>query len=837
MCDTFVVLMRTVVVTMSMAFMIPILVSAQTCTLLDVDSSAFPTLRARIMAFDAQGRKQQLQAPDVRLLVNGVRQVIQEVLCGDTVAPQPVSAVLVVDASVSMSGGHLAMAQAAARAWINAPLANDGECAIVRVGDGVFVDQDLTKDRQRLLAAVDAFAVRGPMDHQQALLHPIVGGLAVGAAGNGKRIVVMITDGVPDRMDVDDVVAEAERLNCSIGVIVLGVDAPDSFREIARRTGGSVHDRIESIEHAVLASRLILHASANVVPCTVSWQYMPQCAAQQNVIDVLWQGDTSRTVHAADQARQARLEFTPYKFSFPNPRLGETIRRTVVVTARNATFTVDNVSSSDKAFSIAPRTFQLADGEQIELTVTYRVLDSTLRHCEFAFQNDICTQSFYAHGGFYENVASGQKLRVTHPNGGERFGVGNDIEIRWEGASADDSMQIDVSTDNGTTWTPITKRATGGRYTWRNARIGRDTTVFVRVANGDYPIGFDPQKPSPQIVWEKAIRFHDKQTAGYDILQMNDDAFAVCGRIEHDYGYKFLVFGYDHIRDSIPWMCYASCASEGSNQAKGLIMESNGMICAVGEAYCEVDVEYGHFSKVKSLGSQSAWMTVNPRTGKIESFYDGGDERDQRLDAICVKMDGKIASAGTFYIDKSRGNDICAGRCFGGSNFEHATSIMESADGAIVVAGGTRSNDGDVIGHHGELDAWVIKTNPNDYSVIWQRPLGGSDADEARSVIELRDGSYVVAGWTASSDGDVKVTKGKEDAWVVKLDGATGNIIWQRTYGGSNTDFAQCIIQDDDGNLVLVGRTLSSDGDVLGYSGGGDCWFMKLSSDDGAILS
>ena len=156
-------------------------------------------------------------------------------------------------------------------------------------------------------------------------------------------------------------------------------------------------------------------------------------------------------------------------------------------------------------------------------------------------------------------------------------------------------------------------------------------------------------------------------------------------------------------------------------------------------------------------------------------------------------------------------------KCLGGSNKEEAWSIRQTADGGYVVAGRTYSNDGDVRGNHGDGDYWVVKLDASG-NLVWQKCLGGSNNDEARSIQQTADGGYVVAGHTNSNDGDVRGNHGDDDYWVVKLD-ASGNLVWQKCLGGSKDEYAQSVQQTADGGYVVAGYTYSNDGDVSGNHG------------------
>jgi len=168
-------------------------------------------------------------------------------------------------------------------------------------------------------------------------------------------------------------------------------------------------------------------------------------------------------------------------------------------------------------------------------------------------------------------------------------------------------------------------------------------------------------------------------------------------------------------------------------------------------------------------------------------------------------------------------------KCLGGSGLDDGLSIQQTSDGGYIVSGYTGSIDGDVSGNHGDLDFWVVKLSSTG-NLQWQKCLGGSSLDDARSIQQTSDGGYVVAGYAHSNDGDVSGNHGNAvDFWVVKLS-STGSLQWQKCLGGSGWDFAHSIRQTSDGGYIVLGSTGSNDGDVSGNHGNYDLWVVKLSS-------
>jgi type 1 glutamine amidotransferase len=167
-------------------------------------------------------------------------------------------------------------------------------------------------------------------------------------------------------------------------------------------------------------------------------------------------------------------------------------------------------------------------------------------------------------------------------------------------------------------------------------------------------------------------------------------------------------------------------------------------------------------------------------------------------------------------------------KTLGGTSDDWPTSIQQTADGGYIVAGRTSSYDGDVIGHHGSYDFWVVKINSLG-AIVWQKTLGGSNNEEALSIQQTADGGYIVAGYTSSNDGDVTGNHGYDDIWVLKLN-SLGAIVWQKTLGGTSDEWLSSIQQTADGGYIVAGSTSSNDGDVTTNHGGRDFWVVKLNS-------
>lgn len=167
-------------------------------------------------------------------------------------------------------------------------------------------------------------------------------------------------------------------------------------------------------------------------------------------------------------------------------------------------------------------------------------------------------------------------------------------------------------------------------------------------------------------------------------------------------------------------------------------------------------------------------------------------------------------------------------KCLGGSLFDEAKALYQTKDKNVVAVGFSESSDGDVLVNRGARDFWMIKTDSLG-NLIWQKAMGSSGVDIAYGVTETFDGGIVAVGFSEYGDGDVSFNHGNNDLWVVRLD-ASGSLLWEKSFGGSGEDVARAVRPTSDGGFIIAGKTYSFDGDIDTNKGYSDAWLLKIDS-------
>lgn len=237
------------------------------------------------------------------------------------------------------------------------------------------------------------------------------------------------------------------------------------------------------------------------------------------------------------------------------------------------------------------------------------------------------------------------------------------------------------------------------------------------------------------------------------------------------------------------------------------------------------------FSQAPSIQWQKSFGgSLDETATSIKQTNDGGYIVAGKTNSTDGDVTGNTYSSLDFWILKLNSTgDIQWKKTLGGSSEDYAFSINQTSDGGYIVAGSTKfSFTGGIPGNHGDYDFWVVKLNATG-NIEWQKALGGSGADNALEIQQTLDGGFIVAGDSNSNNGNLTSNNGSCDAWIVKLD-TTGNIEWQKNYGGSNCEYLSSIKQTNDGGYIFAATTYSNDGDVMGNQGGSDYWIVKINS-------
>lgn len=329
---------------------------------------------------------------------------------------------------------------------------------------------------------------------------------------------------------------------------------------------------------------------------------------------------------------------------------------------------------------------------------------------------------------------------------------------------------------------------------------------------------------SGDLVWEKSIGDRGRDSIAHSVELTPDRGFIVAGQKMSDQGdWDMYIVRTDGNGEQV---YEHSWGGDGFDVANAVVRTSDGGYSVAGERAkgpgdsADLDADLTRFAP--DSGTPGSPLTGTPATSPAtttpetprdvpppviwERVYTIGVQ-DQALDVIESRDDG-FAIAGittvlnttpypgppfpldAFLLHTNNVGDVIWNRTYGSESGDGANAVRQTADGGFILAGYTSGPE-----HH-DADRYLVRTD-SDGNMLWERAYQSPGFDALYSVLELSDGSFVIAGET-----DVEQLYDRRDAYLAKTD-AKGDIIWEKTYPGEYSSGARSLAATSDGGFLI----------------------------------
>ncbi|PKL77418.1 MAG: hypothetical protein CVV25_14565, partial [Ignavibacteriae bacterium HGW-Ignavibacteriae-4] len=763
--------------------LLPMLASAQYFDVFDIDTSEYPIMKAKFYSVDANGNQILNHTPaDFEITENGEPRDVISVSCPDPL-PRPISVGIMVD-----TYGYIDLARKGSERLVSLLNMPQNEIGITYMDGRPLLFQDFTDRKQKALEKSKLIpSAPGGTRVSEMFFDDFGGGISIIKNRKAQnRILIFVSDLHCPNLSLDEQKLFQEAIDNNIRIYTVLINTGDYtglFKRISDKTNGVLFENVRNGSEIEVIFKKIAYIEQND-PCEISWNSNVNCKDRIN-LNIF---NKTNSLFASYNYRIAKdqivnLELDTYFVNFGFHSKGSTKDTSITITARNIDLKIHNIT-----FEPNLGYFELLDtlpiaiqkDQSINLTIRYKTIDTSKIYSKLTLATDYC--DFYLGllaGGKYSPISL-KTLELTHPNGGEVFNAGADTIITWEGISINDKVRLNFSYDNGKNWKTITYVVSGNNKKWRIPTIESDSCIVSvnQFDNNSTPNGLE-------IEWQKSYggSYNDQ---AYSITETTDGGYIAAGRSVSTDGditnprqsYDFWIIKLNSIGE-LEWQkSYGGTDNDIPNK---VIQSNDGGFVVAGITF-SAD---GDVSNPK--GSGDSWII-------------------------------KLNSVGELEWEKS----------YGGSKKDEAKSIVQSIDGGYVIAGVSDSDDGDITNPKGYDDYWIVKLNSIG-ELVWQKSYGGSHYDINTSIIQTNDGGFAVSGYSWSDDGNLTISNGLSDYWIVKLN-SIGELEWQKSYGGSDEELANSIQQTFDGGYIIAGQSKSQDEDITNPKGNYDYWIIKLNS-------
>ncbi|MDD2889105.1 MAG: T9SS type A sorting domain-containing protein [bacterium] len=176
---------------------------------------------------------------------------------------------------------------------------------------------------------------------------------------------------------------------------------------------------------------------------------------------------------------------------------------------------------------------------------------------------------------------------------------------------------------------------------------------------------------------------------------------------------------------------------------------------------------------------------------------DWGSSVQQTSDSGFIIVGGTCSFGYNVYLIRTNSSgDILWTKVFGGTGGELAWSVQQTQDSGFIITGSTNS-----FGAGGD-DVYLIKINSSG-DTLWTKTYGGTDYEYGASVQQVKDGGFIIAGWTNSFGMGIP---NYSNVYIIRTD-SFGNTVWTKTYGGIYDDCGYSVQQTQDSGFIIAGLT------------------------------
>ena len=173
-------------------------------------------------------------------------------------------------------------------------------------------------------------------------------------------------------------------------------------------------------------------------------------------------------------------------------------------------------------------------------------------------------------------------------------------------------------------------------------------------------------------------------------------------------------------------------------------------------------------------------------------------------------------------------------KTYGGNATEDLTDVVQTSDGGFLIASHSFSSisGNKTTPNLGETDLWIINLDSSG-NIEWQKSYGGNGHDSSPRIVKKSNGNFVIGASSASGVSSTKSepSRGLGDYWIFEID-SFGEILWQKTFGGNNGDHLVNIRATGDGGYIVGGDSSSGvSGDrTIPTNGSTEFWILKLNA-------
>lgn len=421
---------------------------------------SYPQMKVSFFPVTNSGKITTPNASSLEVSIDGKPTSISSISCPTSIVKK-LSVSLVIDVSGSMSSGapNILLAKNIATKLLD-NIHTQSEIAVSAFDDIAMVIHPLSTNIDGVQQSVELLKPNGGTNYDVAFNDQFAGGFELLKGASNKKVIVFVTDGFGS-LNEREVIETAKKQNVTIVCISVGIRIPDALKNISTSTGGRWFENVRTIDQATVAAAISATTLSDNAPCSFIMNVESNCSSMAILEVKSIDGSVSKLTFPVPINYRSGIELVQSHIDFPDD---ETKNTQFIQIQNGVTATTISSITAKKAtpsFQINQTQFplQLQPNELKQIPITYKKTDGK-SYERFTIASSTCDEKHLVVSAGTGKIVS-SAIRVVFPNGSERFLVSSDTLCKWDGISADQKVNVDISLDNGKSWSSLAKNVSG----------------------------------------------------------------------------------------------------------------------------------------------------------------------------------------------------------------------------------------------------------------------------------------------------------------------------------------------------------------------------------------
>lgn len=422
-------------------------VKSQKLQIIDVNPAQFPEVEVVFKSAEInEGILYQYDKENFSILENNNEQKILKLINPYT-TNAPLSLVLVIDISGSMTGERIETVQNAVKYMLDNISLASSEVSIISFNNNVYLNCDFTHDYERIIQSVNNLVPESGTNYKKAFLQERTGAIDVAKTGLNKRVIVFLTDG-KSTIDNKEVIDSARMNNIRIYCITVLLEMPDELKTISSQTGGWYYEALNSAIQIQSYYSGILNDIKSDSYARLFWLSEYNCNKTRDII-LAYKGYEYNIQFEVpdDKVSKWKDNYTNIYFT---SNIDQSVYESAEIITENAPIQITNIKNFNSDFTLTDSVLYPLN---LEPDTVYKVgiNFSTDKHGVITDKLIVsaknCPDKIFMLSGGEE-----EKIRIVSPKGGEIMQVNSYTNIQWTGINPKRKVRIEYTNAEKNKW-------------------------------------------------------------------------------------------------------------------------------------------------------------------------------------------------------------------------------------------------------------------------------------------------------------------------------------------------------------------------------------------------